>query len=646
MLDFVRRRAGPYEGAGQTDFPFSFKIFEPTDIYVAKAETASSWPVILEYGIDYTVTMNSDQDATPGGSIRLHSALAGEQVVSIVSGLPYTQETQLTNYSRFPPEIVNTALDRIVVQIQQLLEALERCIKVPVTSDWDAEELVRVLLEAAELAKQVVAIAEEIKALGPVADDIATLGLHAEAIQRISDRLEDLLNIDGIIGAIEDIEQNAEAAQDAADSAQAAADRAEDLLGGLEGVFEENEALAALTENYMLILTSTAANTAAEITKRDIEHYYRWEREGLALLEVVGTLALTRATETQNEIDHWNMWYEDGLNRLRLTGTVALYAASTTENDIEHFVAWFKKGEEEETNLLAKLSETAQETKQVIETFISVFDDDMRTRNLLIRTYVDKPPVLFIVAGQSNSVGNAEAPGYEVADYAGQFWNWRTSPAKLAPLRDPVFRSSTRGTAWPAFGRRFFELTGRKVVILSVGSNGSYVTDQGEDIPNTWYGDDSTLRQTATREYQACIAALGTKDTDWVLGGLIWIQGEQETGQIGSGSMQISEWIEGTLSVFSFFRTLTGVSDMPIYLSQIGLSEGTLTNETSARGYAAVQNAQVQICEENENDFLAFTGAKYFLRAGYMVDNVHYNQKGYNILGEAVARFISNHQTF
>ena len=85
---------------------------------------------------------------------------------------------------------------------------------------------------------------------------------------------------------------------------------------------------------------------------------------------------------------------------------------------------------------------------------------------------------------------------------------------------------------------------------------------------------------------------------------------------------------------------------MPIYVSQIGLSEATQTSESAARGYAAVQNAQVQICTENENDHLAFSGAKSFLKAKYMADTVHYNQKGYNILGEAVARFISNHQTF
>ena len=608
----VLRRAGPFEGNGSAkEFAFHFKVFtgDQIAVYVSASDDSD---VLLENG--FSVELNEDQEVLPGGTVYLIEPLPEGRRLSVLSNVPYDQPMVLTNQGGFYPNTVNNGVDRLEIQIQQLLEKVGRALLVSVTSDVSAEEILKRLLQTYELAQQVVAIADEIRALGPVADDIAALGPYAEAIGRISDKLEDLLKIDGIIGAIEDIEENTQLAQDAAESAQAAADRAEDLLGGLEGVFEENEALAALTENYMLILTSTAANTAAEITKRDIEHWY--------------------------------LWYEDGLRQLRYVATVALHSAVASKNDIEHFVAWFKKGEEEETEALEKLSAAGESCVRATETFISVFDDDMRTRNLLIRTYVEKPPVLFIVAGQSNSVGNAEAPGYEVADYAGQFWNWRTSPAKLAPLRDPVFRSSTRGTAWPAFGRRFFELTGRKVVILSVGSNGSYVTDQGEEIPNTWYGDDSTLRQTATREYQACVAALGTKDTDWVLGGLIWIQGEQETGQIGSGSMQISEWIEGTLSVFSFFRTLTGVSNMPIYLSQIGLSEGTLTNENTARGYAAVQNAQVQICEDNENDFLAFTGAKYFLKAGYMVDTVHYNQKGYNILGEAVARFISNHQTF
>lgn len=426
--------------------------------------------------------------------------------------------------------------------------------------------------------------------------------------------VDDPFLVQDIIANREDLIAAADIATEAAENAAQDAAEIKESLEDVQGVFDENKKLILLTDGYLLQLLNVASSASRHFTERDIKAYHQW--------------------------------YKDGLDLLRRVSTVSFHSSEETKTDIEHFLGWFREEEEKETALLSSLSLTAEKTKQEINNVITHYDDDIRTRNLLIRTYIEKPVVLFIVAGQSNSVGNAEVPPYEVADYAGQFWNWRTSPARLAPLRDPVYRSSTRGTAWPAFGREFFARTGRKVVILSVGSNGSYVTDQGSSIINTWYGDASVLRQTATTQYQACAIALGTKNIDWILGGLIWIQGEQETGQIGSGSMQISEWIEGTLSVFSFFRKLTAVSDMPIYLSQVGLSEGTLTNEISARGYAAVQNAQVQICTENENDHLAFTGAKSFLKAKYMADIVHYNQKGYNILGEAIARFISNHQTF
>ena len=617
-VEYIKRLAGPYvgDGTGQKTFSFGFLIFDESDVYVAVADSSDSEPSDLQQGTDYTVSMNADQSATPGGTITLTSetGLAKDAVLVIGSNVPYTQTLDLKNYTRFPPERITTELDRIVVLIQQLLEDVSRAIKVPPTSSLDTEELVRALLAAGEAARKVIPYLEDIENVAGIADDVETISGSIQQIIAIADNLEDLLRIEDIIDEIQQIENNVALAQAAAEAAEAAAAEIESKLADVEGVFEENKVLIQLTDTYLLTVLNTAATASWNFTARDIEAYWKW--------------------------------YQDGLDKLQQVATIALHTAEATENDIEHFVAWFTKAEEDETRLLKLLSQTAERSRQLVEMHISTYDDDIRTRNILIRTYVEKPVVLFIIAGQSNSVGNAEAPACEVADYAGQFWNWRTSPAQLAPLRDPVYRSSTRGTAWPAFGREFFARTGRKVVILSVGSNGSYVTDQGSSITNTWYGDASVLRQTATTQYQACTAALGTKDTDWTLGGLIWIQGEQETGQIGSGAMQVSEWIEGTLSVFSFFRTLTAVSTMPIYVSQIGLSEATQTSESAARGYAAVQNAQVQICTENENDHLAFTGAKSFLKAKYMADTVHYNQKGYNILGEAVARFISNHQTF
>lgn len=151
-VGYIKRLAGPYTGAGTTALPFGFKIFEPTDVYVAVAANSVDQPVHLVYGTDYTVSMNESQDAVPGGTVTLVAALSGTQVAVVGSALAYTQETQLTNYNRFPPEIVNTALDRIVVQIQQIIEQLGRVLKVPETADTTPEELIKSLQNAAETA--------------------------------------------------------------------------------------------------------------------------------------------------------------------------------------------------------------------------------------------------------------------------------------------------------------------------------------------------------------------------------------------------------------------------------------------------------------------------------------------------------------
>lgn len=573
------RRAGPFEGNGSAkEFAFHFKVFTSDQIAVYVSAPDGS-DVLVESG--YSVELNEDQEALPGGTVYLVDALPEGRRLTLLSNVPYDQPMVLTNQGGFYPVTVNNGVDRLEIQIQQLLEKIGRAILVPATSDLSADEILKRLLETYDLAQQVVAIADEIRALGPVADDIAALGPHAEAIARISEKLDDLLKIDAIIGAIEEIEENTEKAQNAADSAQAAADRAEDLLGDLEGVFDENQALADLTDSYLLLLASTAATAAKEITKRDIEH----------------------------------------------------------------FVAWFRKREEEETKLLTKLSETSQTTKSFIEMSISEYDDDIRTRNLLIRTYVEKPPVLFIVAGQSNAAGYVLNP-YESAAYCAQMWDYRPNVNALVPLKDPTNpRYSDRGSAWPAFARQFFEITGRKSVILNAAKGASYVTNHNA---NTWYGadDENDLRVIASTQYKACAAVLGTIGEDFELGGVLWIQGEAETTGVGNGTITVSEYEMGTLDVFRFFREMTDISDLPIFMSQIGSHRLTLTNESVAKGYREIWNAQEKIARNNANVYLAFSGAKYFLEAGMMQDNVHYSHEGYRIVGEGMARFVASTKAF
>lgn len=235
MIDYVKRLAGPYTGAGLKTFSFSFKIFEETDVYVATSSSDLEAAVNLSYGTDYSVSMNDDQDAAPGGSITLTNGLAAGQILVIGSALAYTQETQLTNFSRFPPEIINTALDRIVVQIQQIVEALDRTVKVPATSSTTPEQLIEDLLETAAKANE---YAEQAK---------QTLDATLALKDQVSEATETAT------GAAESAAESAESAR--ADAKQVAADK-EEALGildeakttGQEAIESAEKAIAAAAE--------------------------------------------------------------------------------------------------------------------------------------------------------------------------------------------------------------------------------------------------------------------------------------------------------------------------------------------------------------------------------------------------------------
>lgn len=154
MIEYVKRLAGPFTSEGQSRLPFGFLIFEKTDVYVATADDPEAQARILVYGQDYSVEMNADQTATPGGTVVLTTPIVKGNIFVVGSAVAYTQNMQLTNYSRFPPEIINEAMDRVVVQIQQLVERLGRTLSVPPTSDSTPEQLIEKLMAAQDDARQ------------------------------------------------------------------------------------------------------------------------------------------------------------------------------------------------------------------------------------------------------------------------------------------------------------------------------------------------------------------------------------------------------------------------------------------------------------------------------------------------------------
>ncbi len=138
-INSTTRKAGPFIGNGSTSaFPFSFKVFQASDLEVVRLDTATNTETSLVLTSDYTVTLNLDQDSNPGGTVTLLAgALAAGYTLTLTSDLPNLQPTDLTNQGGFYPDVINDALDRSTIQIQQLQEQTDRSLKVSVSSTVD-----------------------------------------------------------------------------------------------------------------------------------------------------------------------------------------------------------------------------------------------------------------------------------------------------------------------------------------------------------------------------------------------------------------------------------------------------------------------------------------------------------------------------
>lgn len=124
------RTAGPYVGVGTvTTYPFAFKVFQPSD--VTAQETTVGVVSFLTLDSDFTVSLNGDQDTSPGGNVILSSALLTGSTLEIGSAVPATQDNTLTNAGGFFPDIVNDALDKGIIVSQQMLVEIARSIRVP-----------------------------------------------------------------------------------------------------------------------------------------------------------------------------------------------------------------------------------------------------------------------------------------------------------------------------------------------------------------------------------------------------------------------------------------------------------------------------------------------------------------------------------
>jgi hypothetical protein len=130
------RKAGPLLGTGaQTSWPFTFKVFAASDIAVTIANNLGV-ETALVLNTDYSVSVNANQDTSPGGTVTYPlsgSPLPVGSKLTIIGNLPYDQPLDLPSGGNFSPLALENELDRLAMQIQQLRELTSRSLQVPVS---------------------------------------------------------------------------------------------------------------------------------------------------------------------------------------------------------------------------------------------------------------------------------------------------------------------------------------------------------------------------------------------------------------------------------------------------------------------------------------------------------------------------------
>src|SRR5574343_941739 len=131
-ISSTSRIAGPFTGNGiTTAFPFTFKVFQASDLQVVLTSTTGV-ETVETLTLNYTVALNANQDSSPGGTVTMLTAPASGELLTITSAIAETQGVTFTNNGGWYPTVINDALDKLTILIQQITGSISRSIKIPI----------------------------------------------------------------------------------------------------------------------------------------------------------------------------------------------------------------------------------------------------------------------------------------------------------------------------------------------------------------------------------------------------------------------------------------------------------------------------------------------------------------------------------
>ena len=127
-----------FDGNGSTTaFAFTFKTFLAADLVVTLTSTAGV-ETVKTITTHYSVSLNSNQDSDPGGSVTMVTAPASGSPAEklIISNAPtYTQGVDLVSGGAFNANVIEDAIDRNTLLARRAQELTTRSVQIPISDD-------------------------------------------------------------------------------------------------------------------------------------------------------------------------------------------------------------------------------------------------------------------------------------------------------------------------------------------------------------------------------------------------------------------------------------------------------------------------------------------------------------------------------
>lgn len=118
----------------QTEFAFTFPIFETSDLVVTIADADGTETTLTET-TDYSVAP-SGNDYSGGGTVTTVATYSSDYTITIVRTVTLDQETDFQTLDVLPAETLEDALDKLTMITQQIKEQTDRTLKLQVTSAY------------------------------------------------------------------------------------------------------------------------------------------------------------------------------------------------------------------------------------------------------------------------------------------------------------------------------------------------------------------------------------------------------------------------------------------------------------------------------------------------------------------------------